>query len=226
MGQKWFSSLCITIFASSFTTGTCAQTQFQNLNFEAANVTGDTPGTQISILEGLPGWSAFGNNAHFGIIQVSQIDYDILALSQSALAINDINTGFGFKPLQGNFSAYLAGGEGSSGTLYQTGLVPVGTQSLQIEVQTAAFNLGVSLGGQFIEMMPLITTPAFTIYGGNVSGFAGQIAELDFTEPDGPSLNIATLDNIIFSPASVPEPQTYTLLLCAAALALKCRQHK
>jgi hypothetical protein len=184
------------------------QGAFTNLAFEAANVTGAIKGDPISTSAGMPGWSTLG----------SQLYYDVIALSSPVIGINDQNTGLGFEPLQGNFSAYLAGGEGSAVTIQQTGLVPAGTKSLLVDVQTSAFNLQTTLGGQTISMIPLSSTSAFTVYGGDISAFAGLSEQLAFTEPNTPGLGIATIDDIMFSPNSIPEPATWALLLCGVGL--------
>lgn len=188
-----------------------AQSTFKNLGFESANVSGDTPGSLIPVANGFPNWSV--------VEPLTQVWYDNLALSSAMLAINDQNTGFGFAPLQGNFSAYLAGGEGSAVAIMQTGLVPAGTKSLTVDVQTLSFDLQVTLGGQTISMVPLQTTSGYTVYGGDISSFSGNVEELAFTVPNTPnSLVSATIDNIVFSPNSIPEPGAWSLLLCGAGL--------
>ena len=184
-----------------------AQGTFQNLDFESANVAGATRGDPIAASAGMPGWSVSG----------SLLYYDVLALSSPVVGINDQNTGLGFEPLQGSFSAYLAGGEGSATAISQTGLVPVGTKSIFVDVQTTGFNLITTLDGQTIAMQPVSVNSGYTVYGGDVSAFANGSHTLAFTEPNTPNaLGIATLDNIIFSTNAIPEPAAWALMLCGA----------
>ena len=48
------------------------------------------------------------------------------------------------------------------------------------------------------------------VYGGDISAFAGQVAQLSFTAPVG-GHNYWVLDDIQF--VAVPEPNTYALCL-------------
>jgi hypothetical protein len=69
----------------------------------------------------------------------------------------------------------------------------------------------VTVGGQTVNMTPLQAFPSYTLYGGNISAWAGHGATLSITEelPDGlpgQSPSVLELDNIFFSTQSVPEP--------------------
>ena len=124
-------------------------------------------------------------------------------------------------PIQGRFTPLLTSG-GSPGILpasiSQTGLVPGGTASIQARFHgDPPF---VSLNGTEITMYPLATFPSYTVYGGDVSAFAGQVANLTFTAFPTPSdpFRGFVVDAIAFSPMPVPEPSVIALAAIGALL--------
>jgi len=114
---------------------------------------------------------------------------------------------------------YIAGDVAA--TIEQTGLIPVGTQSIQAKFSVGATDFTVSLNGQNIPMSPLASASAFTLFGGDVSAFAGQTVDLSISalsvSPQN-TFNIVSVDSIVFSTTAVPEPETWALLLCGAVL--------
>jgi hypothetical protein len=123
--------------------------------------------------------------------------------------------------LQGSYSVFLFGGAGGPAILSQTGLVPSGSHSLTVDLAGSSVSLlSVSLGSQIIQMVPLATFSSYTEYGGDVAAFAGQQQILSFSlqPPSGVPPSVLELDNVMFSPNAVPEPDTWTLLLCGAVL--------
>jgi hypothetical protein len=199
---------------------------FVNLNFESANLSGYPAGDMaVPISAAFPGWSAFSINTRTVTNTATTVWYDALSEGGAAISINDTNTGFGFVPLQGKYSAMLFGGGGYTVGISQTGVVPGGTESLEVQVSTSIFGgpftpVIVTLGGQTISMAPLQTFPNYTLYGGDVSAFAGQIEALSITEPPpvGTPPSVVELDNIMFSSNPVAEPGTCGLILCGAVL--------
>jgi hypothetical protein len=189
---------------------------FVNLNFESANIpNGTSLGSSIPISEGMPGWSASFVSSSGSSNQATQVTYDGISLGGDVISIVDTNVGFGFNPIQRKYSAFLFGGGGTDDQLYsaqisQTGLVPIGTQSIQLEAQLfQGPSFIVTLGGQTISMSLLPSFSGFT-YGGNIpSSLAGQLATLTITEPppSGVPPSMLELDNISFSSSTVvPEP--------------------
>jgi hypothetical protein len=184
---------------------------FVNLDFESAKVIplttgGFFPPYSVATTNAVPGWSVY-----YGSSQQSQITYNDPALGSTftwLVATNGLQ-------ISGNFSVQLqGGGTFPSASISQTGLVPNGTASLQFEAQSSLAaipgSLLVSLGGQNIPFFALSTGPNYTLFGGDVSAFAGQIAQLTFSALQG-GANNWTLDNIQFSPSAVPEPSTLAL---------------
>jgi hypothetical protein len=198
---------------------------FVNLNFESANIpNGTSPGSLISISDGMPGWSAYFVSSG-ATNQTTQVAYEGISLGGVAVSIVDTNVGFGFNPIQGKYSAFLFGGVGNDNQPYsaqvsQTGFVPSGTESIQFD---ALLSYGpafiVALGGQTISMSPLQTFAGYTLYGGNIPTYlAGESATLSITEPppSGTPPSILELDNIQFSTSSIPEPRNLGVLaLCS-----------
>jgi|SRR5579859_8182755 len=80
-----------------------AQTSFQNLNFEAENLSTYTPPATIPIGNAFPGWVGY-----IGGTQVQEVWYDAESLGGSAIALIDslgYELGSSLAPLQGNDSA-------------------------------------------------------------------------------------------------------------------------
>jgi hypothetical protein len=204
--------------------GAAGQGAFQNLGFESGNIPPATPiSSLVSTNAGLPGWTVYLFQPAFGVEPLPQVVYDGTSTGGAFVAINDAKTGFGFAPLQGTFSAVLYAGGGpsdQSATISQTGLVPAGTMSLRAFMQWSLVAPIVMLGGQNINMVPLQTFPNYTLYGGDISAFAGQVVALSFTEPP-PAPAVASeliLDNIVFSTQGVPEPSFFALSALGALL--------
>ncbi len=71
-------------------------------------------------------------------------------------------------------------------------------------------SLLVSLSGQNIPFSVISTELNYTLYGGNISTFAGQVEQLTFTAPNGNN-NFWEIDDIQFSSSPVPEPSELAL---------------
>jgi hypothetical protein len=200
---------------------TCFSQNFVNLDFEDANVSGYTPGSGVPIADAFPGWSASYSSGSLTNMY-SFVGYDLISLGGFAVSINDTNS-FNLGVIQGNYSAYLfgsgVGADATSVTISQTGLVPNGTESLTLdaELRLGSTQFIVTLGGQTINMVPLQTYSTYTLYGGDISSFAGHTATLSITEPPLPPVDrtepsLLIVDNICFSPSAVPEPSYLPLV--------------
>ena len=195
---------------------------FVNLDFEDAVITHDPASPYANAVyasEALPGWAATG------FIGPTNVLYNGSSAGSTSVSILDIN---GHPPaLDGNFSVYLYGGiTAASASISQTGLVPVGTESVFFEAQhygltQGTASLSVSLGGQNIPFFALATSSNYTLYGGNVSAFAGQSEQLMFSALEGE--NAWNIDDIQFSSTPVPEPSLFALTALGGLL-LGCRR--
>jgi hypothetical protein len=199
-----------------------AQGTFQDLNFEQANpvaVGNPYPAYYVTAASALPGWTVY-----IGTVQQTDVLQNFSTTGAVAVEIFGPNlpaTSSQPGSLDGNYSAFLEGGFGNpSGTLYsasiaQTGMVPVGSQSMQFEVwQSLPYNSAVSFNGNNLTPVVLGTTATYTIYGVDMAPYAGQTGQLEFTStaPIGPGLTQFGVDDIAFSTNSVvPEPNILVL---------------
>ena len=159
----------------------------------------------------LPGWKVY--------VETNQIDrvlHNNMFLDSAGLAVIGPEGAlfWNYFPIEGNYTIVLQGGSKSvypglgfgfvEAGIAQTGLVPATARSLRFKAWSAAFT--VYLGGQVVPVVPLSDGSNYTVYAGDVTTFAGQMAELRFTTPSGHSV---ALDSIQFSlePAPLPPPQ-------------------
>lgn len=193
--------------------GAAAQGTFQNLDFESANIpAGTQPGSAVAFGAALPGWSGSYSNAS-GTSPATFVVYEGMSLGGAVMSIVD-TLNVGAKPLQGNYSPYLFGGNDVFGnpttmTISQTAVVPYGATLIRLDVQ-AQNGFTVSLNGQTIIMS---TVPGSGEYGAYIAPFAGQTAQLSITVPSSPRGDInpngLLIDDISF--VIVPEPSVFAL---------------
>ena len=200
-----------------------AQGTFQNLDFESANIP-PNPGTFIPFTNALPGWA--GSRGPF---VATDAGYNGVAGYFAEVSILD--HGFtGFREdvvIEGNYTAALSAGLAGTGfaatSIYQSSLIPVLARSLSFAARFDGGNVGdlvVSMNGQNLPFYQLSVGPNFQTYGGDISAFAGMMAELRFTEQPHFS-HVATtvlLDNIQFSDQPIPEPDMVSLFGLGALL--------
>jgi hypothetical protein len=185
---------------------------FVNLDFEDATVILDDPGV-VEASSALPGWTPFPGN----------VGYDTVSLGGAAVFLEDTATPYGSHslPIEGNYSVFLEDPEVVSETaaIGQTGTIPITTQSLtffgNLAGNLSGGNLQVTFNGQNISYFAIGNGAAYTIYGADISAYAGQTGQLLFTTPVQTS---ALLDNIQFSSTAVPEPSEFALGAIGALL--------
>jgi hypothetical protein len=184
---------------------------FVNLDFESATlvpVPGDRYHT-VQFAQAFPGWT----KTMIGAIDTNAL-YDTMFLDSAGIGIIDTKPSYLSEAvIGGNYTALLQSGLGYEGTsdatLSQTGLVPLGTESIQFKARAgfdASGRFAVILGGQTLPVTVLGSGTNYTLYGANVSQWAGQVAQLSFTVfAEIPHVNDETLllDNIQFSTQSV-----------------------
>src|SRR5262249_3209980 len=109
-------------------------------------------------------------------------------------------------------------------SIYQTGLIPLGSRSLFFSEKAIAgpWNtvVQVAFNSQVLYQYVIGSGPGYSIYGVDVSMYAGQSGELRFTAP---WLSTGMLDDIQFSSASIPEPRSICFLGLAAGILLRVR---
>jgi hypothetical protein len=145
--------------------------------------------------------------------------YNNMYLDSAGIGIVDTNAQLlATAVIGGRYTAFLQSGLGytpagavvSDTTLSQTGLVPPYVQSLQFKAKTffdPSGRFAVGLGGQILPLRTLATATNYTLYGADVSPWAGQLAQLSFTVfGEKPHVNDESLflDDIQFSAESIP----------------------
>jgi len=143
--------------------------------------------------------------------------YNNLFLDSTGIGLHGIGAGINFGRIDGNYTAMLqARYELFSipprlveASLSQTGLVPLGSQSLQFKAN-ASGSFQLSLNGEVLRLVALQSTPDYVLYGADITMFGGTSAEMRFTALPTSRL---FFDNIQFSAQPVPEPGTVGLFI-------------
>jgi hypothetical protein len=198
------------------------QGAFQNLDFESARIVFTDPFNHvIATSNALPAWSAFS-----GTNQLTSIPYGMGGYVTAVTLVSQTNSG----SISGVFSVVLGAGDGTAGvggSVAQTGLMPADTQSLLFRVANGFFGgpFSVYLGGLELPYVALSSAPNYTLYGADVSPFAGQAKTLIFMAVGN---SLVKLDDIQFSSQAIPEPSAAALLglsplVFAVCLFRRCR---
>jgi hypothetical protein len=187
-----------------------AQGTFQNLNFEQADpvIVVGSPyyPYEVTAASALPYWTVTIDG-----VQQSQITENDPSLGATWVMVVGPGDAFGYAPIDGNYSVLLQGiVPGSTASISQTGLIPTGTQSLLFEAQPGIGPMDVLIGSQVVPFAAVGSGANYTLYGANISAWAGDTEELTFSALGG-SYNNWNVDDISFSPTSVPEPSIVAL---------------
>ena len=201
------------------------QGNFQNLDFEAPTLPLVHVGGGfdfVAVAGAVPGWTLF-----LGTNQVGRVLFNNFFLGTATVGLMGpgLTNSFPIWPriIDGSYTIVLqAGTDISEGPvnpplvdagMTQSGLVPVSASSIQLKAYTlggANAQFVVSLNGFPIDMLPLEVTPNYTLYGGDISIFAGSTAELRIAALTIPAFAFSAFafDSIAF----VPEPSVFALL--------------
>jgi hypothetical protein len=192
---------------------------FVNLNFEAARIVPLTEGANfppysVATTNALPGWAVY-----YGGTQQTQITYNDPAAGSTFVTLWATNG----QNISGNYSVLLQGGlTDSAASISQTSLTPVTAEAILFKAQYSgppgAGLLSVSMNGQNIPLLFISTGPNYTLYGGDISAFAGQTVQLTFSAPNLSHDNNWNIDDIQLSNLPVPEPSVFTLSALGALL--------
>ncbi len=191
---------------------------FINLNFELAKIIPDPDSPYypygIATTNALPGWTVL-----IGGSQVTSISYNDQAVGGTWVSIDATN---GLQ-ISGRDSVFLQGGfypfTAPTAAISQTGLIPISAVSLLFQAQPGPGDLEVSFGNQVLSVFALSTGPNYTLYGADISAFAGQTNALTFSALQNlNAYNGWRIDNIQFSTQAVPEPSTFALAALGSLL--------
>ena len=188
---------------------------FVNLDFEHPTIVTSSPSGYgfNSGLARIAGWTTYGSIVLFE----NGGDPTLVWLNSEALdsAAVDLESTNYFRPaIQGRYSVYLQGGTlayqyayhtTNGASIGQTGQIPLNAQSLTYWGGA----LQVSFDGQPLPFNAISNALNYTIWGVDISAFAGQTGQLLFSAP---GLTWSMLDNIQFSSIPIPEPNTLSLI--------------
>lgn len=220
----------LVIISLAFLRNTSGQ-GFQDLDFESATLV-PVPGNPYGSIQFAPAFPGWTQTIVGGLLGTNAL-YNNLFLDSAGIGIFDQNSSFlSSDVIEGNYTAILESGLGYTETgvlptdviLSQTGLVPFWANSLQFKANKGFDSSGafaVMLGGQTLSLTVLGTGPNYTLYGAGVGQWANQTTQLSFTVfGENPHVNdeILFLDDIQFSPSSVPEPNIFGLLALGGLL--------
>jgi hypothetical protein len=212
-----------------------AQGTFQNLDFEQANPVYDTASPLyptdpvVTAASALPYWTVSYSTPVFQGTDLFLNTYTAGSPGIETFGPNNPATTAQPGAIDGHYSVFLEGGLNPPSTLVsasisQTGMVPVGSESLQFEVwRSLPSNSAITFDGNNLSPIVLGTGADYTLYGVNIAPFAGETGQLEFTStlPES-GLTLFGLDDISFSQTAVaPEPSPLilygigSLLLCA-----------
>jgi len=202
-----------------------AQSAFTNLNFESATLSPVPPGppsTYVPVSNALPGWSV-----HLGNTPQTQVVQNDLFFGTASVDIFGPNYPAAEPPpkgdpgiIDGNFSVLLQAGADpathalEAASIAQYGTVPPGSQSLEFKAWMTSFTeFSVSFDGNNLSPVALGNGANYTLYGVNISSYAGDPGTLDFSALfSGAGASWLGLDDITFSQNVVtPEPSIVTL---------------
>lgn len=217
---------------------------FQNLNFESSPA---FPPGDFSIpfdlyANALPGWTVRINNTIQGGAWANEF---ILDAPGVALMTGSSNPLDGQKSvyLQSAFSAptNIPGAQALNVSISQTGLVPLGSQSLRFKSLNQWFDyfpvppgpFDIKLGGNSLSLIPTFSNGGYVEYAADVSTWAGQTLNLSIGVLASPAWGNtsfpegwAYVDSITFSSTAVPEPTVATLIGLSSIALLRLRRTK
>ena len=204
-----FLAICQNGWAQSFT----------NLNFEDTSITPANPPGTVTFYAtsvAIPGWAAY-----LGEVGQSIIPNDGISTGGAVVSLQDTNAISPYAAIQGNYSVLLQGPSTTSGSdpttasIGQTGTIPNTAQSLTFYLGNLYGTFQVSFNGQTLSFMDISNTLNYTIWGANISAYAGQTGQLLFSAPIHSG---AVLDDIQFSSLPVPEPAEFALAVLGALI--------
>jgi len=165
----------------------------------------------------VPGW----NHSEGGDTSIVYWGSEHLGISQYYLLM-DATSPF-YAPgtqLAGDYSLAFASGHFTTADINspwvnayisQNANIPSGAHSIQM-LATGPFQ--VFVGGVAVPMYAL----GGNSYGGDISGFAGSLAEVKIMNTGTTVHTPTVVDNILFSPAVVPEPSSIVLVIAGVVL--------
>jgi hypothetical protein len=199
----WLSAVSFALFLQ-----TVSGQSFVNLDFEQATISPTPVGGwtyPADPAQAFPRWTVDGSG--------TVVMYNTLSIGAPAVDLMGPNfpNAVNYLPLEGSYSVLLQyfGYAGSAPTLSQTGLVPIGSESINFLVGPGESDAVVTLDGVNIPLVPISDGRL----AGDISTFAGTVSQLTFstTSSTGYAGNWLYFDDVQFSTSPVPEPASFVL---------------
>lgn len=198
------------------TSGVRAQGTFRNLDFELSQIPQTQPSGLVSASLALPSWTVY-----YGPTQQTQVLWE--ALTAGSTAVTLVGTRGIVTSIDGGYSAELFGG-GPDASISQVGVVPSNARSVIFKAQVGGLGqVSISVAGVTLPLVALLNGPNYTLYGADVSQYAGLQEQLAFTAAGyhpGPTVGPSywNIDDIVFSTTEVPEPSESALIAVGGLL--------
>jgi hypothetical protein len=204
---------------------------FVNLDFENAHFTGDPSGNSppysVYASNAIPSWTAYlGSVPQMDVLSnESTLGSAMVSIQGTNLPDFETFTGFVEPALQGRWSIFLQGFSGNTNAITggtpivasigQTGQIPLTANSVLFWGYFPFNNntFSISFHGQDLTWLAVSNALNYTVYGADVSAFAGQTGQLLFSASAN---TYAELDNISFSTLPIPEPSAFALAALGA----------
>jgi hypothetical protein len=203
--MKWIT-VGLALFAGVALPSQCFSQGFVNLDFEQANVPPTAANShpillQVDPASAFPGWTLGQSTNNYQLFVL----YNSTTLDSTAVILvgPEFPNSLNLLAMQGSYSVILRYSFffQSSPFISQAGLVPDDAKSISLDISQGFF-IDLSLNGVAV---PLFEQPNGR-FAGDVSAFAGQTATLKIS-------GSAYIDDIAFSPSTIPEPATFVLLV-------------
>jgi hypothetical protein len=169
--------------------GTLAQ-GFVNFDFELSTITSSSPsGYGFNWgMANVSGWTAYGDRASSNYTGGTSVFYNDQWLDSASVALVDAN--YWSPALHREYAILLFGGTSAGATtngaaIGETGQIPLTAQSITYwgSSWNHQQNLQITFNGQLLSFIAISNTATYTIYGADISAYAGQTGELRFTAP-------------------------------------------
>jgi hypothetical protein len=206
--------------------GAIAQS-FENLDFEQSTI------VSYGIAD-VPGWTEYNGWNDVNYSGGMTVIYNNNPLDDSGVSL--VGTNYSTPAIQGIYSILLLGGtpfaENSTtgSAIGQTAQIPQNAQSITYW-GLSENALTITFDGHLLSFNALNATANYTVFGADISAYAGQTGELLFTAPwqgePGQSgfEEDGMVDNIQFSSSPIPEPNEFSLVGLGALLLRFRRWH-
>jgi hypothetical protein len=191
--------------------GTVGNGTFQDLNFGQAILVyyPDNPSIWIEAGPALPGWTATIGGSDQNLIL-----YNVYNGSGACISL----FGTPISPSGENYDLTLQGGAAGTSAIQQTGVIPLGANSIRFYSQNSSLNYpplnisaGLTVNGQPVTLDPISVQNNVWLYAGNIAQYAGKTVTIDFYASAPTGLGSLNLQDISFSSQGVPEPETLAL---------------